>query len=210
MERSYNGWPASKNPDLIDVVPFNPLGVSFPGGVVEGDVHTIFTHVVEQLHRRVEPIMREPGCWGYHYRMNRNASNLSNHSSATAIDYNAPKHPNGVAVARTFSDREVLEIFKIMREIPELDDCIRWGGEYKGTPDSMHFEITTTDKAKLRRVAQRIANKEEFMSYENWSAEGKRKYWADFHDNTFGRVLGRTGVQFGPMIQQIWRKVTGK
>lgn len=133
MPTSYNGWPASSDPAAIGVQSFRPRNVSFPSGVKQGDVATVFGYLVHQLHSRVEPIMTDPGCWGYYYRANVNdPSTLSCHGSGTAIDYNAPKHPNGVG--GTWTDRQKAEIKKILTE---LDNVVRvlWGY------DEMHFEI---------------------------------------------------------------------
>lgn len=155
MATSYNGWPASTNRSAIGVVPFAVAGVEFPGGVRKGDVATVFGWVALQFHRRVEKLVN-PGCWGYSFRQNRNANNLSCHSSGTAIDCNAPKHPNGVPTTRTFTAKQIKEVHQILAEIEELSEVVHWGGDWTGTPDSMHFEIHDNDKAKLARVARRI------------------------------------------------------
>lgn len=151
MATSQNGWFASPSREAVHLVKLAVRGVEFIPGVRAGDVHTVFQWLVEQLDRRVERAVN-PGCWGYNFRGNRNGSGLSNHSSATAIDYNAPEHPNGVRTARTFSQREIDEIHAILRE---LDGVIRWGGDYKGTPDSMHFEINASAE-RVAAVARKI------------------------------------------------------
>lgn len=147
MAYSYNGWYASSNPGVIGISSFDPLGVPFPSGVKGGDVEVVFDYLVRQLHLRVEPIMRDPGCWGYYYRYNvNNPSSLSCHASGTAIDYNAPKHPNGVG--GTWSASEKAEIKQILAE---LDYVIRWLEGY----DEMHFEIRSGADA-VKRVADKI------------------------------------------------------
>jgi hypothetical protein len=158
MTTSYNGWPASTDPTRINVKPFAVAGVSFPGGVRGGDVAIVLGHVALQFHKRVERLA-SPGCWGYSYRLNRNANNLSCHSSGTAIDCNAPKHPNGVEASRTFSRAQIAEVHQILAEIPELVEVVHWGGDWHAplTPDPMHFEIHDHDLAKLARVADRIS-----------------------------------------------------
>lgn len=158
---SYNGWPASVDAAAIGVIPFEVAGVSFPGGVKGGDVWTVLHHVASEFHRRVEPL-ETPGCWGWSYRQNRNAANLSCHSSGTAIDCNAPKHPNGVEAAKTFTDAQIKAVHAILSEIPELSEVVHWGGDWHApalTPDPMHFEIHDHDLAKLARVAARIRAK---------------------------------------------------
>lgn len=135
MTRSYNGWEASPDPKSIGVVPFSVAGVNFPGGVRAGDVAVVFTYLLTQFDARVEKLVAG-WCWGYSYRQNRNADNLSCHASGTAVDANAPRHPNGKR--GTFTPTQVLEILKILSE---LNGVVRWGGRFTGTPDEMHFEI---------------------------------------------------------------------
>lgn len=150
MVTSQNGWPASEN---LSRRPLIIEGVAIVGGIVDrADVATVLGYVAEQFHKRVERL-QDPGCWGYYYRANRNdASSLSNHSSGTAIDLNAPKHPNGVATARTFSAKQIAEVHKILGEV---DGVVRWGGDYTRTVDSMHFEIIGT-AGSVARVAEKL------------------------------------------------------
>jgi hypothetical protein len=153
---SYNGWPASDDPDVIDIDPgFTRQGCAFPGGVKAGDVSTVLGYVVNQLVARVEPPLTDPGtgapgygCWGYSYRANvNNPSTLSCHSSGTAIDWNAPAHANGAS--GTFSDAQRATVYEILAE---CQGAVQWGGDYTGTPDEMHFEIIT-DAGTLAGVA---------------------------------------------------------
>lgn len=178
MTTSYNGWAASTDPAAINVKPLTVAGVDFPGGVKAGDVATVLHHVALQFHGRVERL-QSPGCWGYSYRQNRNASNLSCHSSGTAIDCNAPKHPNGIEASQNFTKAQIAEIHKILAEVPELAEVVHWGGDWHRsaglTPDPMHFEIHDHDLAKLARVADRIRNQEDDMATpdEIWAKELK-------------------------------------
>jgi len=157
METSYNGWTASQNPaDFGGIQPLVVAGESFAPGVRKGDVHTVLGYVAEQMHKRVEPIVRpdwhQQDDWGYSYRQNRNAANLSCHSSATAIDYNATRHPNGKR--GTFTAAQVAEIRKILAEVA---GTVRWGGDFTGTPDEMHFEIVKPP-GDVARVAVKLRN----------------------------------------------------
>lgn len=150
MPTSQNGWPASPN------LPRRKLivnGVEFVGGILDNDdVETVLSYVLTQFDERVERL-RNPGCWGGNYRANRNNPNsLSNHASWTAVDANAPAHPNGVPTSRTFSAAQIAEVHKILAEVNHV---IRWGGDYSGTPDAMHFEVNT-NAATLHDVAERL------------------------------------------------------
>lgn len=151
MATSYNGWPASSSPSSIGVVPFgDQYGLPFPGGVRTGDVYTVLGYVAVQLHNRVEKAIGG-WTWGYDYRPNvNNPTQLSNHASATAIDWNAPNHPNGAR--GTFTSAQVAVIRQILAEV---GNSVRWGGDYSGTPDEMHFEINV-NASTLAGVAAKI------------------------------------------------------
>lgn len=153
MEKSQNGWPAAQDSRLIDVQPFAAAGVSFPAGVRGGDVAYVLGYVARQFHLRVQKLGK--GCWGYAYRANRNDPNaLSNHSSATALDINAPLHPNGKA--GTFTPKQVAAIHAILAEV---EHAVRWGGDYRSTKDEMHFEINVSPAA-LKNIAARLRAKQ--------------------------------------------------
>ena len=155
MTTSYNGWPASTDKASIGVDKnFAVHDVAFPGGVKAGDVAVVLAYVMEQFHLRVEPLVAG-WCWGYNYRQNRNADNLSCHSSATAVDANAPRHPNGKR--GTFNPVQVGEIRLILHEV---SPAVKWGGDFRGTPDEMHFEIAG-NAAVVKAVADRIRQKQE-------------------------------------------------
>lgn len=136
---SYNGWPCSSDRDAINVQPFgDPYGLPFPGGVRGGDVATVLGYVATQLHYRVEACV-SGWDWGYEYRENvNNPGSMSCHASATAIDYNAPNHPNGGNAYGGFNDAQVAEIYAILDEV---QGAVQWGADYSGTKDPMHFEI---------------------------------------------------------------------
>jgi hypothetical protein len=104
---------------------------------------TWFDSKVEGL---VEPLLDD---WGYAYRPVRGyETTLSNHSSGTAMDLNATDHPLGVE--DTFSLTEQRHIGKRLRL---YDGAIRWGGDYRGRKDEMHFEINAplSDCEKVAR-----------------------------------------------------------
>lgn len=149
MIRSYNGWTASPTRSDIGVEPLEVAGVQFPSGVRSGAAATVLGYVAEQFHRRVEPLV-DGWCWGFNYRQNRNSDNLSCHASGTAVDLNAPNHPNGKS--GTFNVRERGEIRKILAE---CDGVVRWGGDFTGTPDEMHFELVGSP-AEVAVVAHKL------------------------------------------------------
>ncbi|GAA0492811.1 hypothetical protein Ade02nite_69580 [Paractinoplanes deccanensis] len=137
MPHSQNGWVAGKPEEFggLDKSPVPGTTVKLPQGVRRGDVATVLLYVAEQFHRTVEPL-RPKQCWGYAYRVIRGSSKLSNHASGTAIDLNAPAHPLGAK--GTFTAKEIIAIRKILAF---CDGTVRWGGDYRGRRDEMHFEI---------------------------------------------------------------------
>ena len=89
--------------------------------------------------------------WGYANRPIRGSTTgLSNHASGTALDINAPRHPLGKA--GTFTPAQAA---KIRAELKRYDGAIRWGGDYSGRKDEMHFEIHA-DVATCERVLAKV------------------------------------------------------
>lgn len=153
MPYSYNGWPASSSLPLRSLV---VAGEAFVPGVLDDpDVWTVLNYVAQQMHERVEPIVRDDwhqmDDWGYSYRASTgDSSALSCHASGTAIDYNATRHPYGVH--GTFTQTQIAEVHKILAEV----DVVRWGNDWN-LPDGMHFEINGS-KAEVAAAADRIRN----------------------------------------------------
>jgi hypothetical protein len=155
MPYSYNGWYASPS---LRLRPLVVAGESFvPGVLDDDDVWTVLNYVAQQMHERVEPIVRgdwhNADDWGYNYRLTTNDNSLSCHASGTAIDYNATRHGFGVPTGANFSAAQIAEIRKIVAEA----GAVKWGGDYNGTPDAMHFEIYG-NKAAVAAAAARIRN----------------------------------------------------
>jgi hypothetical protein len=147
MAKSQNGWIAGDTGALDRG--FSVAGVTFPGGVRRGDVSDVLGYVAEQVHARVEPLV--PGwCWGYNHRPVTGGGSLSNHASGTAIDVNAPKHPYGKRDTFTPAQRGA-----IRQILAEVGGAVRWGGDYTGNRDDMHFEINVS-AARVAEVAARL------------------------------------------------------
>lgn len=154
MRTSYNGWTASKDKTSLGIVPLEVCGHSFPGGIKGGDVAVIFTHFLERYDAQVEPLT-SPGPddeWGYAYRQNRNADNLTCHASGTAVDVNAQRHPNGKA--NTLSATHLAALRTVLAF---YEGVIKWGGDFTGTRDEMHYELHGTE-ADAKRIADKIRN----------------------------------------------------
>jgi hypothetical protein len=109
-----------------------------------------------EFHQHVEPIDEgQLDDWGYCFRNVRGSTDrLSNHSSGTAIDLNATKHPLGHA--GTFTPMQTVLIQALCKKYG-----LTWGGDYKNRKDEMHFEVSLNpakcaeliEKLKLEKVS---------------------------------------------------------
>lgn len=159
MASTDNGWFASKT---LATRPFLIDGVAFVPGIVDNDdVDLVLRFVMQRIADRVEKPVAG-WCWGFGFRPNRNdPSRLSRHSGGIAVDLNAPTNPNGIPTARTWEPWQIAAIHEVLDELDELcgelvgSRVVRWGGDFNGTPDSMHFEINRTP-AELRSCAVRL------------------------------------------------------
>lgn len=144
MATSQNGYSA----------PVTAHSFPVPGGVLplrNDDTGRLLAWVATQFHNNVERLVW-PGNWGYAYRNIRGATGLSNHASGTAIDLNAPKHPLGKA--GTFNSAQRAAIRAILNA---CEGAVRWGGDYSGRKDEMHFEINA-NYATVQRVLRKLTS----------------------------------------------------
>jgi hypothetical protein len=147
-------------------------GIAFPGGV-HRDVAPLMEALLERSVQRGWVALHDGWCWGYANRPIKTSSGgftqtPSNHSWGLAIDVNAPENPFGGA----------------SHTIPEaMGDFwetwgFRWGGNYQGTQDWMHFEFmgTPTDaKTFIGRLSVEDALPEE----EDTTDHDRTLAWAD-------------------------------
>jgi len=145
MKKSQNGWPASADQKEIDIKVFKVEGTDRKMRL-QKDAGVILTALAAEFHAQVEPI--DEGVfddWAYAYREVRGSdSDLSNHSSGTAIDLNATKHP--LHAENTFTKQQAATIRELCKKYG-----VRWGGDYTKRKDEMHFEIVETpDEVKER------------------------------------------------------------
>jgi hypothetical protein len=146
---SQNGWTASKVKQEIDIDSF-----LIPGTKVKltcnKAVAPLLVGFAAEFHELIEPI--DEGSlddWGYCYREIRGSSTaLSNHASGTAIDLNSTKHPLGKA--GTFPLAKVAMIQALAKKY-----SLKWGGDYRGRKDEMHFEVAIP-KSKLDAAIAKI------------------------------------------------------
>lgn len=155
MATSQNHWPA-----------LGPESTKLHTWVIptkNGDVHLrlrngsagfILAHTALFIANSVAPLKgRVLDDWGYAYRPVRGYSTtLSNHASGTAFDANATAHPLGKV--GTWPRKQAAKI-RARLHWGKLGNAVRWGGDYHGRKDEMHFEINVSLPA-CERVAKRL------------------------------------------------------
>jgi hypothetical protein len=144
MATSQNGWPAlASDSSLLHswIIPDTARKLTLRNG----SAGFLLIHLALWFDARVEDV--EGGIlddWGYAYRPVRGyETTLSNHSSGTAMDLNATQHNLGAE--DTFTAEEELRIRRRVHDF--FDGVIRWGGDYSGRKDEMHWEIDASLKA---------------------------------------------------------------
>jgi hypothetical protein len=135
MLKSYNGYPASKDPAEINIKSYPVKGTDRKLKCAES-VGPLLAAFAAEFHTLIEPI--DEGTyddWGYAFRMVRGSiDRLSCHSSGTAIDLNATKHPLGKV--GTFPAEKIPMLRALAKKYG-----LKWGGDFKSRPDDMHFEV---------------------------------------------------------------------
>jgi hypothetical protein len=138
LATSQNSYPAN-NKSLIH-------SVTVPGGTIavrKGPAGDLLIWFATQFHQHVEAL-EWPGNWGYAERPIRGSSTvLSNHASGTAIDLNAPQHPLGSNPTSNFTTEQISTIRLLLGR---MRGAIRWGGDYSGRKDPMHFEVIVSER----------------------------------------------------------------
>ncbi len=149
MANSQNGWPVNP-PRRSRQVPGSQIKLV----VADGPAGDLLLWFAGEFDRRVENIDHGQGGvlddWGWADRPIRGGTATSNHASATAIDLNATRHVLGRV--GTFTSAQLRELRKVLAE---AGGTIRWGGDYAGRKDEMHFEIIRNlpaVKAALARI----------------------------------------------------------
>lgn len=155
MPKSANGWPVITDRAKLRKVKVPGTGVVF-WLADDNDVVDILTAVAWWIDNHVEDLDTRKGVashdvpddWSWAVRLIRGAvRTISNHASGTAIDLNAVAHP--MKVHNTWLPKQSIAIDAFLAR---FDGVVRWGEHYERV-DGMHFEINTTDRARLKRAA---------------------------------------------------------
>lgn len=127
------GWPTDRRADMVKVS--DPTGTAVY-------VHRGVSQLVAGLMAMTEKmgyLIKTGETWGYAGRYIRGTENStrvpSNHSWGLAVDLNAPSNPMGDRLI-TDIPAPVTALWKRFR--------FRWGGDYSGRKDAMHFEYMGT------------------------------------------------------------------
>lgn len=161
MATSQNGWPAlaSSSPRLHTwVIParngtFRLRLRNGSAGFLLAHFALFFSEVIEDATRPKGSTYTGVDDWGYAYRPVRNSTDVSNHASGTAMDINATVHPMGKV--RTGAFRFLSKRTAVHRRLRWMRGTIRWGGDYSGRKDEMHFEIVQ-NLSSCEREARRL------------------------------------------------------
>lgn len=120
------------------------------GKVRGGDHAVVLDYLARRFNSEVERIDVSKS-WGFSARPVRGFAGIpSEHSAGVAVDFNAPDHWLGLV--HTFNRAKRRAIAKILRS---LKGSVRWGGNYAGRKDEMHFELQGGN-ALIKRVADKI------------------------------------------------------
>jgi hypothetical protein len=145
---SPNGWPASEDRQAIGIKSFVIPGTKLKIACAQA-VAPILVSFCKEFHELVEPIDQgQLDDWGYAFRMTRGSDKvLSNHSSGTAVDLNALKHPLGKS--NTFNKEQCNIITLLITKYG-----LAWGGHYKKRKDEMHFDIKMNKEQVKQKIKQ--------------------------------------------------------
>ena len=153
MTTSYNGYPASSDPNEIGIKSYTIEGTHRKIRCAQS-VGLLLAGFASEFHKLVEPI--DVGTfddWGYAYRMVRGSSDkLSCHSSGTAIDLDATKHPLGKS--GTFTKPQEVTVRALAKKYG-----LKWGGDFTTRKDEMHFEVAI-DAVKAKALIKQLGLKE--------------------------------------------------
>ncbi len=133
------GWPHCQSDKLATVAVGGRVRLA-----VRREIAPLVGWLCAETIRRGYPL-RSGQCWGFACRAIRGRNVASNHSWGLAVDLNSLANPMG---PRLVTD--------MPSWLPQLwrDHGFRWGGDYSGRKDAMHYEYVRTPDAAARTVAR--------------------------------------------------------
>lgn len=139
--KSQNGWTVITKSTSSKLVTYKVPGTKHGLLLRKGDAGVLLVDFANWYNKHVEKLSlyKAGDDYGWSYRKIRGSSTTySNHASGTAIDLNATRHPLGTAASHSFTAKQIAAIHKRLKR---YSGVIRWGGDYSGRKDPMHFEI---------------------------------------------------------------------
>lgn len=151
MVTSQNGYAANDRSHITTYL----VGAKTKFALRKGPTGWLLAHFADWFDRNIKDI--DAGAvmddWSYAERPIRGSTTtLSNHASGTAIDVDATKWPLGVEPSKYLTKAE---IDAVRRQLTVYEGAIRWGGDYTGRKDPMHFEINR-DEAFCARIQAKL------------------------------------------------------
>lgn len=151
MVVSQNGWSANDRSKVSSrLVP----GTTVKLTVRNGPAGDLLLEVASLFDRFVQDIGNARGAynpagvlddWGYAERPIRGSATTSNHASGTAIDLNATRWVLGSSPSVNLGQGQIAKVREI---VAAAGGAVRWGGDYTGRKDPMHFEVNTTSETR--------------------------------------------------------------
>lgn len=139
MVASQNGWKAN---DRTVISTRQVPGTNVHLAVHNGPSGDLLLEVLGRYDAWVEDLDAVADDWGYAERPIRGGVELSNHASGTAVDADATAHPLGTEPTANYSQAKIDTIHRILAlTVVDGKQVVRWGGDYTGRKDGMHFEI---------------------------------------------------------------------
>jgi hypothetical protein len=154
MATSQNGWSANDITQTdVQLIPGTSRKLRLRKGAAGWLLRRIGTFIDHNVENIDESVQDD---WGYAERPIRGSTTeLSNHASGTAADYNATKHQ--LAATNSWSSAEMAKIHAHLKDYVDPatgKNVIRWGQDYSGRKDGMHFEIVGSAAAVARVYAK--------------------------------------------------------
>lgn len=143
---SQNGYKAG---DSSLIASYTVPGTTVRISLRKGDASVVLLHFAAWFNKNIQPLQQKD-TGGYNPRLiSGSKSAISNHASGTAEDLRWNAHPLGAV--HTFTNAQVSAIHG---QLKFYEGVIRWGGDYTGRKDEMHFEINKGPK-DLARIAKK-------------------------------------------------------
>jgi peptidoglycan hydrolase-like protein with peptidoglycan-binding domain len=147
------GWPHPRTDRIVTAV----CGRNRLRLPVRLEIAPLVQRLVVELEERHGPF-HDGWCWGFANRAIRGSDQPSNHSWGLAVDLDAPTNPMS-------SDPGVSHTIGSYATAIAARNGFRWGGDYRGRKDFMHFEFLGTPSSAAALAADGPAEPGMPMAY---------------------------------------------